>query len=174
LPLVVYWRTPFSEKLLARKWLLAGTAIAGLVALSLSLPKNARLVREARVIGAAVEERFGGYDEMNPVLFRKLKILAHVVPIDGKPEVPHESYGGSPLQWNYYAHHSAQEPRDINYVIQPASDAPPEGMQLLAQKGDAALYIADRRALAQHRALRPPTPAPGFLQAIVRILGLER
>ena len=168
LPLVVFWGIFFPVNARQRGYLLAGTAAAGIFALYVSLPSHPRPVTEARVVGAAVEDRFGGYDTMAPAAFRRSEILHHVIPYGWDPSVPEDSYGGQPIVWYYYAHYAENNRRKVNYMMQPATHPAPDGMELLAREGNVELYVADRTVLAEHRALRPPSPPGSPLYAIRR------
>ena len=168
LVLVIYWRTLASFGMEQRKWAGLATVLCGVAALYISLPENARPVWEARVVGSAIDIRFGGYHEMDPAVYRRLRIFRHLIPYGDESCIPEERYCGSPIVWNYYAYRHQRVPRKVNYVLQPDSLDPPSGMELLVQAGDAALYVADRTVLAKHRGLRPPTPAGSSIYAIPR------
>ena len=170
MPMVVYWRTDLPGVRRHRRWTLAATTIALLLALFLSFPKNLHVVTEPRVIGGAIEERIGGYERMEAGLWGRVNIFRHLVPWDSNPRVPEEIYGGEPLTWNYYAHRSEGSPREVNYVLQSSSDPAPPGMLLLASENGAALYVADPAALGRHRSLHPPSPAGTPLYSIPREL----
>ena len=155
LPLVVYWRTDIPGSRGRPRLFLFATAAAGLVALYLSLPPDATPGHHARRIGAATEIRLGGYESMEPEAFRQAWILGHIVPHPAHHLVPKRSFGEAATVLYHYAHRSWPK-GDINYVLQAASSPVPEGMELLAAKRDAKLYVKDRAVLAQHRAERPP------------------
>jgi len=192
LPLVVYWRSdlflscplnsrnnsaipntaPSRSRLGSsncfRPWMLGSSAAATLAALVISLPEDATPHSSARLLGATIENRMGGYEALDAAAFRRAMLLERIIPYDWEPNVPAESYGGSPLVWNYYAHRTDIQPRVVNYVLQQAAEPAPPGMRLLAQKDGAALYVLNESVWASHRALRPPTPAGSSVYAIRR------
>ena len=167
LPLVVYWRTDIPGSRGRPRLFLVVTAVAGLVALYLSLPPDATPGHHARRIGAATEIRLGGYESMEPEAFRQAWILGRIVPHPAHHLVPKRSFGEAASVLYHYAHRSRTK-GDINYVLQAASSPVPKGMKLLATQGDVALYVKDRAVLAEHRAKRPPTPAGSSLYVIPR------
>ena len=175
LPLVVFWRI---EPGLPERWrpaVLAATAVAGLLALVVSLPVRPQLDISARRVGATIADCIGGYETANPDVYRRSTLFAQLFPYDWDPRVPDSSYGGSPLTWNYYAHRTRLTcqadvalPEQINYVLKRPSDPAPAGMRLVAIDDDTALYVRDPAIWAAHQALRPPTPAGSPLYAIPR------
>ena len=172
LPLVVYWRMEWPEN--RRRQVLGATMIAGLAALYLSLPDNARPVTEARIIGDSIEDRFGGYDTMEHAVFRRHEILLHAIPSGWESGVPEERFGGLPNAWTYYVFRKGDPAAKVNYVLQPASVPAPNGTELLAKEEDVALYVVDKSVLARHRTLKPPFPAGSFLYRIRRELLLRK
>ena len=163
-PLVVLCRSSWLSGSSSRRLVLPAAAAGGVAAAILSLPHTAKPVTVARTVGSSLEVRFGGYERMNPAFFRALDLFSEVIPRGYTPE---KHYGGSPLVWNYYAQHCANE-RAINYVLQSTQDPPPAGMRLAARDQNAAVFVADDSVLAAHLALRPPTPAGARLYAVPR------
>ena len=172
LPLVVYWRMDWPER---RRWLiLSATAAAGLLALYLSIPENTKPMTEARVIGEAIEDRFGGYDTMDQSVFRRHEVLLHLIPSGWEPGVPEERFGGLPNAWTHYVFRKGSGKTTTNYVLQPASDDAPEGAELLHVQDGVALYVFDKSVMARHRRLKPPLPVGSFLYRIRRDLLLQK
>ena len=167
LPLVVYWRSDIPGRRRRPRLFLVATAAAGLVALYLSLPPDATPGHHARRIGSSTEIRLGGYESMEPAAIRRAPIMGNIVPHPAHHLVPKRSFGEAPSVLYHYAHRSGIK-GEINYVLQAASNPIPNGMQLLAVRGDVALYVKDRAVLAEHRAKRPPTPAGSSLYVIPR------
>jgi hypothetical protein len=170
LPLVVFWRMDFTVSEHLRRWLIAGTAAAGVVALAISWPDNATPDVSARLFGSTIEDRIGGYDSGSPAVFRRAELLANIVPYDWDPSVPAQSFGGSPLMWNYYAHRTKRDAGQVNYAIERVAAPVPSGMRLLARKDDVAVYVASDATLRFHRMLKPHSPAGAALYAIPRTL----
>jgi hypothetical protein len=168
LPLVVFWRNGLVADPHHRPVVLAASGIAAVLALGLALPRNASPHTSARPVGAAIEDRIGGYETLEPAVFRGSSLLRHLFPYDWDPRVPLESYGGSPLVWNYYAHRKPARPGEGSYVLQPAGAPAPDGARLVAREEGAALYVRSDSVWAAHRALRPPTPAGSALFALPR------
>jgi hypothetical protein len=168
LPIVVFWRSDWAGRERTRPYILAAAAGCGIIACLLSLPVNATPHQTPRIIGGAIEDRFGGYQTGDARTFRRIELFRYIVPFDWEETVPQKEYGGSPLVWNYYAQHASAETRAINYVLQPAAMPGPPGMHLLASEDDAALYVRDDRVLAEHRGLRPPSPPGSRIYAVPR------
>ena len=139
-----------------------------MIALLISLPNDATPHTTARRISESIEVRIGGYETLAPAVFRSSEMLRHLFPYDWHPSVPFDSYGGSPLVWNYYAHQQNNTARDVNYVLQSVVHPPPTGMWLLAQEGNVALYVRSDAVWEAHRTLQSPTPAGSKVYAIPR------
>jgi hypothetical protein len=168
LPLVVFWTHELVTRSPLRPYLIGGAAAAGLAALLLSMPRDATIMTANRLVGETIEDRIGGYDTMQPAVFKRSEMLAkYLFPYDWDPNVPNESYGGSPLVWNYYMHHPSTN-REVNYVFQLSSDPAPAGMRLVASEDDAALYVRSDSVWADHLAIRPPSPAGAFIYNVPR------
>ena len=160
LPLIAFWRSDFARGRLMP----AGVAAGSLTALLLAWPAHAAPVMASREFGASVDARVGGYETMKPAAIRCSEMLRNLLPFDSDARVPGQSYGGSPLAWNYYARRPKPPGTEINYVIQRATDATPAGARLVAEGGGFSLYMRSEERWARHRALRPPSPAgsPSF------------
>ena len=88
LPLVVFWRI---EPALPERWrpaVLAATAVAGLLALVVSLPAHPQLDTSARRVGAAIADCIGGYETASPGAYRRSTLFAQLFPYDWDPRVP--------------------------------------------------------------------------------------
>jgi hypothetical protein len=168
LPLVVFWQNDLLTVQKLRPIILGLTGVAGIIALILSLPSDATPDTSARTVGSAIRENIGGYDVVKPEVFRSSEILYELFPVDWDPRVPFESYGGSDLTWNFYAHHSENAADKINYIVQRESEPPPAGTRLIAQKDGVTLYVLSDSAWQSHIALRPPTPAGSRVYSIPR------
>ena len=163
LPWIVLWsheRSPSGDKRIRRLVLL------GLVAaFALSWPVGYRLDRTAYVVGAAIHEGVGDYASSDPTVFAASDLLREVLPLDWDPDVPQESYGGSPLVWLRYASRGAGG-EGAALVLLGASDAAPEGARVLSSSPDATLYVRDVAAWRSLRDLQPPTLAGAPLYRI--------
>ncbi len=169
LPLVVFWRWDVVASPRTRRLLLGGCAAAGIAALLLSLPQTASLDTIERRVGATIEDRIEGYDRVDPLAFRRSRLLRYLFPVGWDRRVPFDSYGASHLVLNYYAHRTSGD-RHLNYVMQPAADAAPAGMRLVADEDDVALYVRSDEVWASQLALRPATPAGSGLYVIPRAM----
>jgi hypothetical protein len=168
LPLAVFWRSDWVTASRYRPLVLGSTAVAGVVALLISLPRNAAPYTTARLVGATIEDRLGGYEAMDPAAFRRSELLGYLFPYAWDPRVPSASYGAPPLAWCYYENQEKGDGQEVNYILQSASDPGPAGTHLLVQQGDVALYVRSEAVWASHCALRPPTPAGSPVYAIPR------
>ncbi|MEX2048832.1 MAG: hypothetical protein WEB90_04580 [Gemmatimonadota bacterium] len=170
LPLVVMWRTAsWTGARAVRRGTLAVVA-GGAVALALQTPARMTVDTSGREVGAAVDDRMGGYDRSAPENLRRVEMLYDLFPVTWEPEVPEESYGGSALIWNLYAHRPRPAGVTPNYVLQPIAAEPPPGGRLLRhdEAEGAALYVLSDSVWAAHRALRPPTPGGSRLMSVPR------
>jgi len=168
LPLVVFWKNERIQNPRYKSFVLASIVITDVVALVVSLPQSTAPDTIGRFVGMTIEDRIGGYENQDPAAFRRSEMLRHLFPYSWDPKVPCESYGGSPLVWNYYVHHACGTARNVNYVLQPATQPPPIGMHLLVQEEDVALYIRSFSIWASHIAIRPPTPVVSKVYEIPR------
>ncbi len=168
LPLAMFWRTAGDLSATHRRAVLAVVAGGGLVALVVSLPRNAGPQLVSREVGFTVEDRTAGYARSDPASFRRAQLFTTVFPAGWSDSVPDRSFGGAALVWFYYAHHAPPGGPPANYVLQPPQDPPPPRSRLIAVEGDAALYVRDDSVWARQLALRPPTPAGSPLYWIPR------
>ena len=168
IPLIVFWQNDLMAQSNRRLFKLACAGLAGILALLISLPTNFTPDTSARIVGSAIEDRIGGYEVLDPAAFKSSEILQQLFPVDWDPRVPFESYGGSPVAWNYYAHRTDGVTRNVNYVLQATTDPSPVGMRIVAVEGNVALYVRSKSVWASHRDLRPPTPAGS------RVYGIQR
>jgi len=153
LPLAVFWRTAETA---GRPRLVSLAVIAtAVLALVVSLPADPGPQLAARPVGAAIDDRLGGYDDSAPDAFQRSELLTALIPKDANHAVPDSSYGGSPLSWFYYAHRVAG-PRPVAYVLQRESATPPLPGRLAEARNGVALYVVDEAALARDRGRRPP------------------
>lgn len=168
LPLIVFYRYDFMHT--PRYWILtcASVVVVGIASLLISLPKNIVPNMSARLVGETIEDRLGGYEDLDPVSFRRSSILRHLFGYGGDPVVPSEIYGGESTQWYYYANRTGEGTRDTNYVIQLSNQPKPVGMRLIAQEDGVSLFVRSDRIWAEHQALRPPTPAESPIYYIQR------
>jgi hypothetical protein len=167
LPLVVFWQSDLVAASRLRPYLLLGAGTAGALALWLSLPRTAMPDVSGRLVGTTIEDRIGGYDTMDPAVFKRSELMNRLIPVDWNPAVPAQSYGASPVVWNYYMHHAGAD-RVANYVFQRSADPPPAGARLVADEDGAALYVLSDVVLASHLGLRPPTPAGSPIYEVPR------
>lgn len=165
LPLTVYWRTDWVA-VERRKLLWAGTAAAALAALWISWPVSAVPYLAARQVGAAVDDRVGGYDVSSAEQFRASALLNKLLPPDWDASVPARAHGGSPLTWNFYAH--TADKGAPNYFLQRATDASPAGAMQVAGNREFSLFVRDTSLWAHHRGLRPHSPAGARVYQIPR------
>ena len=165
-PLVVFWRTegPAAQGRLRP----FAVAIGALIACALALPQHATLPVAARVVGASLEDRLGGYETMDPAAIRRADLLHTLLPSDWRPEVPNESYGGSPLAWYYYSWRADVAPAPEPAYVLDAAGRNPAAWPVVETDGVASLYLADPARLEIHKSLRPGTPAGGTIYDIPR------
>ena len=159
LPIVAWWRVDVDVGKGVAAWRTVVTALAGVSALWLSLPPTTAIVTAARLVGSSVEDRGGGYDQLDPAAFRRLDLLNSVLPKDAYQEVPDQRYGGSPLAWGYYADRMAAHEETPNYILVRPSDPSPTGRPPEATNTAGTLYVDSDAVWRAHLSLRPPAPA---------------
>jgi len=167
LPLVVFWRAA-EQPGWKRPALMSAVAASTLVALALSLPRNARPHLVSRAVGLTIEDRARGYDRSAPETFKRARLLSRVFPYDWDRRVPKESFGGSPPTWIYYANHRPPSAAPPNYVLQRPADPPPPGMKLIAMDSLGAVYVRSERMHALDLARRPPAPGGSRIYDVPR------
>jgi hypothetical protein len=151
LPLIVLLRDPLWSGARARA-ALAGAALAAGVALLLSVPPDPRPQLQSRVVGSSLDDAMPGYAAVEPAALGRSALLKELFPLPSQAGVPDSLYGGSPLEWYYYAHRGAAR-ADAAYRLQPEGDPPPAGGRQVATEGGAALYVLrDSVWAAQRRA----------------------
>lgn len=165
LPLAVYWREEWVGAV-KRRLLLAATAAGCAVGLWLSWPDKAVPYLAARQIGAAIEDRVGGYDVSSADQFRASMLLTKLILPDWHPTVPAQAHGGSALTWNFYAHVPHGTPS--NYVLQRSNEMAPAGTRPVATDGEFSLFVRDTVVWRQHRTLKPHSPAGASIYQIPR------
>lgn len=149
LPLAICWRS--APRTLSFRAAVVSGAIAAFL---LSLPPDTAPWLFTREVGMSIADRTGGYPEGDPIVFKRSELLVGLFPPPANRAVPDQSYGGSPLAWNYYA-----QRRDSSvapaYVMLKAGDPPPDGGVLAKENDAGALYVVDSAALMRHRGIRP-------------------
>lgn len=158
LPIVAWWRLDSAGTGGLARWRVPVSAVSGFVALWMSLPLHAAPVVAARTIGSFVDDRAGGYEDLEPLALRRNQLLTGAFPPDYQPEVP-ATYGGSPLAWSYYAHREPRSAEAANYILVPSGEPGPAGSLLCASNEAGSLYIRSPDQWRSHRSLHPPTPA---------------
>ncbi len=159
LPLVAFWRSAADATGRRRSVLLASAGAGGVIALSLSLPRDAGPYMTSREVGFAIEDRTKGYDSSDAASFRRSQLLAQLFPLASNDRVPERSFGGAPVVWLYYAHHRLPGGPAANYVLQSRIEPAPDRARLVVADHEAAVYVRSDSIWAGHLALRPPTPA---------------
>ncbi len=164
LPLVVFWRT-IPQGGPARGRLELAAAVCAVLAIVLARPAQWSIDVSGRSAGEALVARTGDYERSDPAVFRASDLLSSLFPLDWSPEVP-ARYGGSPLVWNYYAHHAQRPAAEANYYLLPRSQTAPAGTHRVAANESVALYVRDDSVWRAQMAVRPAS-RPGA--ALLRV-----
>lgn len=166
LPIAVLLRDPaLYEGSSGRRMLVPGAILAALVALYISWPADPSPRLHSRAVGTALEDRLGGYEAMDGPAFARSELLLGLFPPPAASSVPDSLYGGSPLEWYYYANRGERAGPPA-YVLVALGDSPPSGAQLIGSNNEAALYVLDR---AMWETLRAPQPAWSGIAPVYRI-----
>ncbi|UCG76122.1 MAG: hypothetical protein JSV95_02090, partial [Gemmatimonadota bacterium] len=129
MPLAVFWRiVPTRGPGIG--WS-GAIGLAAAVALALSIPSSPAPQTHARLVGSAVADQRPGYRTFEPSFFRDLTIYNQLFPLPWDPRVPGESYGGSPLPWNYYAQRAPPPRSAANYFLMPRDGSAPPAARLV-------------------------------------------
>lgn len=161
LPLAVLWRDPRGGA--SRQKLRAAALTTGLVALLLAIPSRAQIHTHAREVGHAVDDRRVGYERFEPAIFSSLNAYTELFPTPVHPAVPDARYGGSPLVWNYYAHHRRKDYR-TTYLWLPTGSAPPAEATRIDTTEYGSLYVLDLLQWARDRTYyEPPSISAPFV-----------
>ncbi len=151
LPWVVVWTHPWVRPGHVRRVPALGALGLGLVAAwGLSWQRDYVLDRTPQRVGAWIQIDVPGYDRSDPRVFLASELLGDLVPGVWEPEVPDESYGGSPLVWLRYA--GSDDPR---VRLRPDTVPPHPGWIVLSTGYGAALDVRDAGVVDSLRALRP-------------------
>ena len=153
LPLVVFFRDDAWTDPGSKRRLVIATTIGALAAAWLTLPSGLAPHLQARVVGSAVQDESTGYDSVSPAAFHRAALLTHLFPLPASDSVPDRSYGGSPLEWNYYAHRGVRSGPPA-YLLRSVTLAGPSGAERIADDGVTALYVLDESAWRGHQAYR--------------------
>lgn len=161
LPLIVYWRVLPADGARRTRWR-AATAACGVAALWMSWPAEPGPYTASRDVGRSIEMRIPGYAAMVPAAMAASSLIEHVLPLDWDPTVPHSSFGGSPLAFQYYAY-THNNPAMRNYVLLPTGATPPDDAEEITSVEGFSIFVRDRRTWDAHLALRPASPAGAWL-----------
>lgn len=167
LPLVVLWRVAAGLDTAARSRLMLVTGGGALAAIMLSLPQVAPPYTDAREVGSTVMDALGGYSRSDPRAYQRGTIMLNVFPPDWSPTTATQRFGGSAVVWTYYANHP-RPGATTNYLIQPATLAPPAGWRRVTQEDGTALDVRSDAVMAAQWALRPATDRGAGIYTIPR------
>lgn len=165
LPLVVLWRDPAMTTASGRRRMGLAAGACAALALWLVLPPEPRPQLASRQVGGTIADIGSGYEQSAAGAFLRSEILRHAFLALAHRTVPDSNYGGSPLEWYYYASRAGQT-AGTNYVLQSAAAAPPAGLRLIASDPPTAMYVRSDSVWAVHGTLRPPL---GGIAPVLRI-----
>lgn len=169
LPLIVFWRSVNIKNQKFNRYRYIAVGLAGITALLISIPENLTIHTTARLIGESIDDRIGGYDKMNPASFRRShKILEKLFPLSIDPRVPEESYGGSPLQWYYYANRKKGNKFTVNYIMKLTDQVSPTNGEIIACEDGVEILCLNEEVWKKHQSLKPPSPADSPIYRIDR------
>jgi len=169
LPLAAFWRSGFaaspSSAPRARLAVAAGLGLS----LWLSWPASWTPLVHARRIGERLHAQVEGYERSAPASLAAASALRQLFPPGLAPQVPSETYGGSPYIWNHYAQRTSDERTQApNYWLVPEQREPPPGAERVATEDGLALYVRDREQWRVDAAAALPHPPGAALYVIDR------
>ena len=154
LPLIIFWRKHGSRSLGRLPLALCGAGAA--MAIWMALPAGTGIYDGSRVIGESIDvSAVEDYNVMDPAAFRASRWLGELFLTSGRPEVPEEAYGGSPLAWMYYASRVDVADAPKNYVLAPADTEPPDGAVEIAGNDEVAVHVYDIQRWESDRTYQP-------------------
>jgi hypothetical protein len=173
LPLVIFWRKYGSGLLSPVQLSACGAGLA--ISLWFALPSGTGIYTATRTIGETIDvSSIEGYADMDPFAFRASSRLSALFPGDGRPEVPDDAYGGSPIAWMYYANRPEADRAPKNYVLAPADSELPPGAIEVRRDSVAAVYVYDADQWESDRRLKPQHSRGKAIYAVPRNVLLFR
>lgn len=168
LPLVVFWRLRLAERWPA--WTTPVAAGLTLAALLLALPREWRVDRHLRGIGAAtsyeIGEYGGNYAEYRQSIEHR-DVIYELFPVAWDVEDPAGALVGASLGTVYYAFRMRDErAAPPNYLLRPVGAEPPPGFALVAETEDGIALVRDPE---QWQYTREHPPSTDFQSTLYRI-----
>jgi hypothetical protein len=163
LPLVVFWRRYLSFSVRVQRWLLPAVAATIVVSLILSLPRHFHVNQAVRQFGQATEYRVGDYDKSYEQAVRSGGSLYALLPQNYRLDYPQQPWGTDPPSWIYYATRKKPSGTVINYVVQSASEPPPQMFTQVQSKNGTSVYVHDLEVWQRDRQRELPRVAGSFL-----------
>ena len=168
-PVIVFWRMYLNNEIRYRRALLAVTAVAGVVALFLSLPRSFEINRTVRQIGQKISIKIGDYNTNHRAQVEHDTLFFDLIPPDWNVEDASKELISGFNSLIYYGTRPKLAGEEINYIVQDMQDPKPGGFALVANdnKG-AALYIRDLGEWERDRFQTLPTDTRSRLYTIPR------
>jgi hypothetical protein len=155
-PIAVFWRQEPTATGAGRTRFIAAVAGAAVVAMALSLPRNASVYVTARAVGSAFQDRFRD-GPTEPDSYRRFQLAYLLFPgYVNRDSTRH--FAISPIVARYYSRRRAADAPPPAYALVPRSAPPPSG-RLAGRDSSASLFVLSDTALKAHIALQPPEPA---------------
>lgn len=169
LPLAAFWRSGFAAEPTSAPRTRLAVAAGLALSLWLSWPAVWTPLVHARRVGERLHAQVEGYEHSAPASLAAASALRHLFPPGLAPQVPVESYGGSPYIWNRYAQRAGDERAPTaNYWLAPEQLAPPPGAERVANENGFALYVRSRDEWSADAHKPLPHPPGAALYAIDR------
>lgn len=169
LPLAAFWRSGFAAEPTSAPRTRLAVAAGLALSLWLSWPASWTPLVHARHIGERLQARVEGYERSAPASLAAASALRHLFPPGLAPQVPGESYGGSPYIWNRYANRAGDERAPTaNYWLAPEQLEPPPGAERVASENGFALYVRSREEWSADAHKPLPHPPGAALYTIDR------
>jgi len=163
LPLAAFWRSGFAAAPTSAPTTRVVVAAGLALSVWLSWPASWTPLVHARRIGERLQAQVDGYERSAPASLAAASALRHLFPPGLAPQVPVETYGGSPYIWNRYAQRAGGEQAPTaDYWLAPEQLEPPPGAERVALENGFALYVRDSdqwRADARKQLPHPPGAA---------------
>lgn len=144
LPLIVMWRIVLLHPVWDRRIVFAAVIFAGVVSLTVSLPRSFTINRTIRSIGQKIDIKLGADQLDFQTLISHEGLFSKIVQPDWLVDDPAEELVSTPLALIYYATRPKNTDSSGNYLIQLLSEPAPTGYSLVGSDQTASLYVHDQ------------------------------
>src|SRR5262245_12935728 len=151
LPLVVFWRRYLDSSRAMQMWVLPAVGLTTVLSFLLSLPRHFQINQAVREFGQATLYKVGDYERSYERSIRGGSSLSALLPANYRLQYPNQPWGTDSPSWIYYAAREKPPDTTINYVVQPASEPLPFGLERVMTRDGVSVYVRDREVWRRDR-----------------------